>query len=78
MNLAFKYQPLDLHGSIKRSVNDFVVKEKPAEITVGSGEHVDLKIRKRYANTYWIAQQLAEFCDLKPLDIGYTGRKRIF
>ena len=75
MNLAFKYQPLDLHGFIKGSANDFVVKEIPAEIPVGTGEHVYLKIRKRHANTHWVAEQLAEFCDLKTIDIGYAGRK---
>ena len=75
MTLALMYPPLNLHGFIKRSANDFVVKEIPLEVPFGRGEHVYLKIRKRHANTHWVAQQLAEFCDLRPVDIGYAGRK---
>ena len=75
MNLALMYPPLNLRGFIKCSANDFVVKEIPLEVPLGRGEHVYLKIRKRHANTHWVAQQLAEFCDLRPVDIGYAGRK---
>ncbi|HAK53570.1 MAG TPA: tRNA pseudouridine(13) synthase TruD [Gammaproteobacteria bacterium] len=70
-----KYQPLNQCGLIKRSAEDFYVRELEMEEPVGSGEHVYLKIRKRHANTHWVARQVAEFCGIRHMDVGYAGRK---
>ena len=41
----------------------------------GSGQHVLLKVRKRNANTQWVARELAKACGCHPRDIGYAGLK---
>ena len=53
---------------------DFQVDEMaaPAE---AAGEHVYLHIRKRGANTAWVAQRLAELAGVGTNDVGYFGLK---
>lgn len=41
----------------------------------GTGQHVLLKVRKRNANTQWVARELAKLCGCHPRDIGYAGLK---
>ena len=41
----------------------------------GSGQHVLLKVRKRDANTQWVARELARACGCRSLDVGYAGLK---
>lgn len=41
----------------------------------GSGQHVLLKVRKRNANTQWVARELGKLCGCHPRDIGYAGLK---
>lgn len=41
----------------------------------GSGQHVLLKVRKRDANTQWVARELARVCGCRPFDVGYAGLK---
>ena len=41
----------------------------------GTGQHVLLKVRKRNANTQWVARELAKLCGCHPRDVGYAGLK---
>ena len=54
---------------------DFVVTEIFEFAPTGSGEHVYLKIKKRRENTAWIAEQLAQYFNIKTMDVGYSGMK---
>lgn len=54
---------------------DFSVVEDLGFEPSGDGEHLYLLISKTGQNTHWVAQQLAQFAGVKPLDIGYSGRK---
>lgn len=59
---------------------DFVVDElaapqSPTEDGQGEGEHVYLHIRKRGANTGFVAQQLAQLAGVQSNDVGFFGLK---
>jgi tRNA pseudouridine13 synthase len=41
----------------------------------GDGDHLLLKVRKRGANTLWVAKQLARLAKLDPRDVGFAGLK---
>src|SRR5262249_4892871 len=41
----------------------------------GTGQHVLLRVRKRDANTQWVARELARLCRCRPMDVGYAGLK---
>ncbi len=47
---------------------DFVVEEV-------LGQHVLLQVRKRGANTQWVARELARIAGVAPLAVGYSGLK---
>ena len=53
---------------------DFVVDELAAPAS-GEGEHVMVQIRKRGANTGYVAQQLAQLAGVQSKDVGYYGLK---
>ena len=62
-------------GIIRHRAEDFVVEELLGFEPDGVGGHAWLLIRKRNANTEWLANQLAAFADVKPVDVGYAGMK---
>ena len=74
-SFARMYPVPDQCGLIKQSAEDFYVREVAIEDLVGSGEHVYLKVRKRHANTHWVARKIADFCGVRQMDVGYAGRK---
>src|SRR5690606_19220333 len=41
----------------------------------GEGDHLLLKVRKRGANTMWVAKQLARLGGISPHDVGFAGLK---
>ncbi|MGH8277645.1 MAG: tRNA pseudouridine(13) synthase TruD, partial [Steroidobacteraceae bacterium] len=41
----------------------------------GTGQHSLLKVRKRDANTQWVARELAKLTGCQPREIGYAGLK---
>src|SRR5262249_41565450 len=41
----------------------------------GAGQHVLLKVRKRNANTQWVARELARRAGCRPAEVGYAGLK---
>ncbi|MCK7597627.1 tRNA pseudouridine(13) synthase TruD [Microbulbifer sp. CAU 1566] len=61
-------------GDFRCEPEDFVVDELAAP-QAGEGEHVYLLIRKRGANTGYVAQQLAQLAGVQSNDAGYYGLK---
>jgi tRNA pseudouridine13 synthase len=41
----------------------------------GAGQHLLLRVRKRDANTQWVARELARLAGCRPGDVGYAGLK---
>ena len=60
---------------LRAEPEDFLVEEQLGFEAAGSGQHVLLKVRKRNANTLWIARELANACGCRPGDVGYAGLK---
>ena len=73
--------PLRAHGAplcagrLRAEPEDFLVEEQLGFEASGTGQHVLLKVRKRNANTQWIARELARACACRPGDVGYAGLK---
>ena len=64
-----------LQARIKDAPEDFEVVEELGYGADGEGEHQLLIVRKRGANTDWVARELARFADVSPMGVGYTGLK---
>jgi len=62
-------------GAIRVTPEDFVVDEITGIVPTGAGEHAWLRIRKRNANTQWVAQRLAALAGVRAVAIGYAGLK---
>jgi tRNA pseudouridine13 synthase len=62
-------------GVLRAQPEDFVVEEDLGFAPAGSGQHVLLKVRKRNANTQWVARELARRAGCRPGDVGYAGLK---
>jgi tRNA pseudouridine13 synthase len=62
-------------GRIRVVPEDFTVVEELGFTLQGSGEHVFLKVRKRLANTDWVARQLARFAGVSHRQVSYAGLK---
>jgi tRNA pseudouridine13 synthase len=54
---------------------DFQVTELPLVKPEGTGTHLWLEVRKRNANTRWVAARLAEQAGAAVRDVGYAGMK---
>lgn len=62
-------------GRLRVEPEDFVVEEDLGFSPSGSGPHQLLRVRKRDANTQWVAKQLAALAKCHPIDVGYAGLK---
>jgi len=62
-------------GIVRAEPEDFVVEEDLGFAPSGAGQHVLLKVRKRNANTQWVARELARHAGCRPADVGYAGLK---
>ncbi len=62
-------------ATMRRSPEDFLVEEQLGFAPSGAGEHVLLRVRKRDANTGWVARELATLAGMRPHDVGYAGLK---
>jgi len=62
-------------GVLRRAPEDFEVEEVTGFEPSGSGEHVWLVVRKRGANTLWVARQLARLAGVRPDAVGFAGLK---
>lgn len=62
-------------GSIKSEPEHFQVREWLGFDADGEGDHVLLTVRKRNANTLWVARALARHAHIHPRDVGFAGLK---
>ena len=76
--LAYAWPPLNASAIWRCRPEDFQVFEELGFEPDGSGEHVLLQIRKRDANTEWVARKLARFTDVPMVDVSYAGLKDRF
>ncbi|MCW8955952.1 MAG: tRNA pseudouridine(13) synthase TruD [Gammaproteobacteria bacterium] len=67
-------QPLS-SGLIKTQDEDFRVDEIMPVVPSGEGEHLWLQIQKTGCNTDWLARQLAQWAQVKPMAVSYAGLK---
>jgi len=73
--LAHAFGPPPLRGRIRVAPADFVVGEVLGFVPDGEGDHAFVRVRKRDANTEWVARRLAAFAAVPPNDVGYAGLK---
>jgi tRNA pseudouridine13 synthase len=69
------YGPPPAVGVLRAQDEDFVVEEDLGFAPAGAGAHLLLKVRKRGANTQWVAQQLARLAGCRTAEVGYAGLK---
>jgi len=62
-------------GTIRSAPEDFEVEEILGFAASGSGPHALLTVRKRGANTEWVARELARAAGCKPFEVGFAGLK---
>lgn len=77
----FALRPPLAHGEplfrarIRAQPEHFQVDEELGFTAAGDGPHWLLKLRKRGANTEWLARELAKHAGVRPHDIGFAGLK---
>ena len=62
-------------GVLRSSPEDFKVDEILGFAASGEGPHALLRVRKRGANTEWVARELARAAGCKPFEVGFAGLK---
>lgn len=62
-------------GRIKAVPEDFVVSEQLGFEPEGKGQHLLLRVRKRSANTEWVARRLARVVGIPVREVGFAGLK---
>lgn len=62
-------------GMLRSAPEDFVVTELLGFEPSGAGPHAMLTVRKRGANTEWVARELARTAGCKPFEVGFAGLK---
>lgn len=72
---CFAYGPPPASGRIRSRPEDFQVEEVLGFEPSGQGCHALVQIRKREANTEWVAQQLARCAGVPRREVGYAGLK---
>lgn len=74
-DLPFAFGEPPARGVIRAAPEDFVVEEVTGIMPSGAGEHAWLRIRKRNANSQWVAQRLAALAGVRTMAVGYAGLK---
>jgi tRNA pseudouridine13 synthase len=62
-------------GATRTTPEDFQVREILGFEASGTGPHALLCVRKRGANTEWVARELARAVGCKPFEVGFAGLK---
>jgi tRNA pseudouridine13 synthase len=62
-------------GLLRVEPEDFLVEEELGFAAAGNGAHLLLRVRKRNANTRWVAAELARLTGCRTADVGYAGLK---
>lgn len=69
------FPPPPLSGTLRAVAEDFEVAEDLAFQPDGDGQHLLLKVRKRGANTEWVARTLARHARIHAVEVGFAGLK---
>lgn len=69
------FGPPPARAVLRATPEDFVVDERLGFEPSGSGDHLLVRVRKRGANTAWVARELARVAGVRPHDVGYAGLK---
>jgi tRNA pseudouridine13 synthase len=67
-------EPLGV-GVLRTTPEDFEVDEILGFGASGEGPHALLRVRKRGANTEWVARELSRVAGVKPFEVGFAGLK---
>lgn len=62
-------------GLLRVQPEDFVVEEDLGFAPAGLGQHLLVKVRKRNANTQWVARELAKIAGCRAFEVGFAGLK---
>ncbi len=62
-------------GRLRVEPEDFIVDEDLGFEPSGAGAHVLVRVRKRGANTEWVAREIARHAGCRPGDVGFAGLK---
>jgi tRNA pseudouridine13 synthase len=62
-------------GRLRVEPEDFLVDEDLGFAPSGAGAHVLVRVRKRGANTEWVAREIARHAGCRPADVGFAGLK---
>ncbi len=73
--LAYVEGAPQTHALVRSCAEDFRVDEVLGYEPSGEGPHVWLQVRKRAANTEWVAGEIARLAGVSPRDVGYAGLK---
>ncbi len=71
----YAFEAPSARGRIRESSNDFVVREDLGFQASGEGQHLLVHVRKRDANTQFVARELARIAGVRPREVGYAGLK---
>ena len=74
-HLAYALDKPEVSGVIRTQPEDFQVDEDLGFDLSGEGEHACLHIRKRNANTDFVAKQIVRLAGVKNMDVSYAGLK---
>lgn len=74
-DLAFAHGGPLASGVIRARPEDFIVREYLGFEASGDGEHILLVVRKRGANSKWVAAQIAAHAGVRVRDVGLSGLK---
>jgi tRNA pseudouridine13 synthase len=62
-------------ATLRAEPEDFLVEEDLGFQPAGEGQHLLVRIRKRNANTVWVAEELARRVGCRAHEVGYAGLK---
>ncbi len=65
----------EIGGMIRCRPEDFVVREQLSFAPDEQGQHLLIRVRKRQANTHYVARRLAALAGVGPAAVGWAGRK---
>jgi tRNA pseudouridine13 synthase len=73
--LAYAHGGPALQGTLRAVPENFEVDEELGFEPDGKGEHVFVRVEKREENTEWVAQRIAQFARVAPMNVSYSGLK---
>lgn len=75
LQLPFAHGGPVCRAQVRAVPEDFIVREWLGFEPEGEGPHWLLTVRKRDANTQWVARELARMAGVHPREVGYAGLK---